>query len=157
MHGTWPIMLNPGPSYVLKHSDVCFYMNIAKEENSTFLPATSTLSASASTSSNKDGPSGLGVCGGLAGDLMPRKKSSTDAEYGTTAGGATIGLPALQQNNIGSNRYGANQISQGHIKTMELEKNSSGIPILIAGLDSRKASCELERKASEDGNDKVCF
>lgn len=46
MHGTWPIMLNPGPSYVLKHSDVCFYMNIAKEENSTFVTAASSISAS---------------------------------------------------------------------------------------------------------------
>ena len=33
-------MLNPGPSYVLKNSDICFYMNITKEENSAFLPAT---------------------------------------------------------------------------------------------------------------------
>ncbi len=41
MRGTWPIMLNPGPSYVLKISDICFYMNITKEENSAFLPATS--------------------------------------------------------------------------------------------------------------------
>ena len=40
MRGTWPIMLNPGPSYVLKPSDICFYMNITKEENSAFLPAT---------------------------------------------------------------------------------------------------------------------
>lgn len=40
MRGTWPIMLNPGPSYVLKSSDICFYMNITKEENSAFLPAT---------------------------------------------------------------------------------------------------------------------
>ena len=40
MRGTWPIMLNPGPSYVLKASDICFYMNITKEENSAFLPAT---------------------------------------------------------------------------------------------------------------------
>lgn len=51
MQGTWPIMLNPGPGYVLKQSDVCFYMNIAKEENSTFLPTTSNVSASQSTQS----------------------------------------------------------------------------------------------------------
>ncbi|XP_053211920.1 potassium channel subfamily T member 2-like isoform X2 [Panonychus citri] len=37
MKGTWPIMLNPGPSYILKASDICFYMNITKEENSAFL------------------------------------------------------------------------------------------------------------------------
>ncbi|XP_075681048.1 slowpoke 2 isoform X2 [Dermatophagoides pteronyssinus] len=49
MHGTWPIMLNPGPSYVLKHSDVCFYMNIAKEENSTFVPTTTTSSSISAT------------------------------------------------------------------------------------------------------------
>lgn len=40
MKGTWPIMLNPGPSYILKSCDICFYMNITKEENSAFLPAT---------------------------------------------------------------------------------------------------------------------
>ncbi|KAI1290456.1 Potassium channel subfamily T member 1 [Halotydeus destructor] len=39
MKGTWPIMLNPGPSYILKPTDICFYMNITKEENSAFLPA----------------------------------------------------------------------------------------------------------------------
>ncbi|KAG8182946.1 hypothetical protein JTE90_003324 [Oedothorax gibbosus] len=37
--GTWPIMLNPGPSYHMQTSDICFYMNITKEENSAFLPA----------------------------------------------------------------------------------------------------------------------
>lgn len=37
MKGTWPIMLNPGPTYILKGDDICFYMNITKEENSTFL------------------------------------------------------------------------------------------------------------------------
>ncbi|XP_074597555.1 potassium channel subfamily T member 2-like isoform X2 [Brevipalpus obovatus] len=37
MKGTWPIMLNPGPSYILKSSDTCFYMNITKEEHSAFL------------------------------------------------------------------------------------------------------------------------
>ncbi|XP_055925571.1 potassium channel subfamily T member 2-like, partial [Argiope bruennichi] len=36
---TWPIMLNPGPSYHMQSSDICFYMNITKEENSAFLPA----------------------------------------------------------------------------------------------------------------------
>ncbi|RWS09666.1 potassium channel subfamily T member 2-like protein, partial [Dinothrombium tinctorium] len=44
MKGTWPIMLNPGPSYILKSSDICFYMNITKEENSAFLPASNTSS-----------------------------------------------------------------------------------------------------------------
>ncbi|KAI1290455.1 Potassium channel subfamily T member 1 [Halotydeus destructor] len=39
MKGTWPIMLNPGPTYILKSTDICFYMNITKEENSAFLPA----------------------------------------------------------------------------------------------------------------------
>ncbi|XP_054713397.1 potassium channel subfamily T member 1-like [Uloborus diversus] len=37
--GTWPIMLNPGPSYHMQFTDICFYMNITKEENSAFLPA----------------------------------------------------------------------------------------------------------------------
>ncbi|KFM57427.1 Potassium channel subfamily T member 2, partial [Stegodyphus mimosarum] len=32
-------MLNPGPSYLMQSSDICFYMNITKEENSAFLPA----------------------------------------------------------------------------------------------------------------------
>lgn len=38
MRGTWPIMLNPGPSYVLKSGDTLFYINITKEENSTLMP-----------------------------------------------------------------------------------------------------------------------
>lgn len=38
MRGTWPIMLNPGPSYVLKSSDILFYINVTKEENSALMP-----------------------------------------------------------------------------------------------------------------------
>lgn len=45
MKGTWPVLLNPGPSYILKASDICFYMNITKEENSAFLPAPNQSSA----------------------------------------------------------------------------------------------------------------
>ncbi|CAN7975449.1 unnamed protein product, partial [Ixodes persulcatus] len=39
VHGQWPVLLNPGPAYIMKSSDICFYMNITKEENSAFLPA----------------------------------------------------------------------------------------------------------------------
>ncbi|XP_075735912.1 slowpoke 2 isoform X3 [Rhipicephalus microplus] len=39
VHGQWPVLLNPGPAYIMKGSDICFYMNITKEENSAFLPA----------------------------------------------------------------------------------------------------------------------
>ncbi|RWS23032.1 potassium channel subfamily T member 2-like protein [Leptotrombidium deliense] len=49
MRGTWPIMLNPGPTYVLKSSDICFYLNIAKEENSSFLSTANQPSAELST------------------------------------------------------------------------------------------------------------
>lgn len=38
MRGTWPIMLNPGPTYVLKASDILFYINVTKEENSALMP-----------------------------------------------------------------------------------------------------------------------
>lgn len=77
MHGTWPIMLNPGPSYVLKHCDVCFYMNIAKEENSTFLPATSSVSASQSA------VSGQGVnLTALNQQLLPMQMMNTDNKNG---------------------------------------------------------------------------
>lgn len=64
-------MLNPGPSYVLKHSDVCFYMNIAKEENSTFLPATSSVSASHSTMSTNQPTTNL------AQQLLPLQQLNT--------------------------------------------------------------------------------
>ncbi|XP_013793774.1 potassium channel subfamily T member 2-like, partial [Limulus polyphemus] len=37
VRGNRPIMLNPGPSYIMKPTDICFYMNITKEENSGFL------------------------------------------------------------------------------------------------------------------------
>lgn len=37
----WPagyseIMLNPGPGHIMKSDDICYYMSIAKEENSEF-------------------------------------------------------------------------------------------------------------------------
>lgn len=94
MRGTWPIMLNPGPSYVLKSSDICFYMNITKEENSAFLPATSNdgsknrgkissglnviLRMNKSRGSPKDKNGGFGVIGST-------EKSSSD-EYNTYSG-----------------------------------------------------------------------
>ncbi|KAK3602530.1 hypothetical protein CHS0354_003782 [Potamilus streckersoni] len=37
-HGS-TIQLNPGPRHIMKDSDVCFYMNITKEENSAFILA----------------------------------------------------------------------------------------------------------------------
>lgn len=52
MKGTWPIMLNPGPSYILKSCDICFYMNITKEENSAFLPATNSSSCGSNPNPN---------------------------------------------------------------------------------------------------------
>lgn len=52
--GTWPIMLNPGPSYIMKSSDICFYMNITKEENSAFLPATSEEDDKSNTENDVD-------------------------------------------------------------------------------------------------------
>lgn len=29
-------MLNPGPRYIMSSTDICFYINITKEENSAF-------------------------------------------------------------------------------------------------------------------------
>ncbi|GFV97191.1 potassium channel subfamily T member 1 [Trichonephila clavipes] len=54
MGGTWPILLNPGPNYILKASDICFYMNITKEENSAFLPAEHTLKRESLVGLNPD-------------------------------------------------------------------------------------------------------
>ena len=33
------IQLNPGPRHTMKDSDMCFYMNLTKEENSAFILA----------------------------------------------------------------------------------------------------------------------
>ncbi|XP_053380951.1 potassium channel subfamily T member 2-like isoform X3 [Mercenaria mercenaria] len=37
--GVSTIQLNPGPRHIMKESDICFYMNISKEENSAFILA----------------------------------------------------------------------------------------------------------------------
>lgn len=37
--GVSTIQLNPGPRHIMKESDICFYMNITKEENSAFILA----------------------------------------------------------------------------------------------------------------------
>lgn len=37
-HGS-TIQLNPGPRHIMKATDMCFYMNITKEENSAFILA----------------------------------------------------------------------------------------------------------------------
>ncbi|RWS14229.1 potassium channel subfamily T member 2-like isoform X6 [Dinothrombium tinctorium] len=34
IHSSWPILLNPGPSYILKASDTCFYLSLTEEQNS---------------------------------------------------------------------------------------------------------------------------
>ena len=33
------IQLNPGPRHIMRKADICFYMNITKEENSAFILA----------------------------------------------------------------------------------------------------------------------
>lgn len=33
------IQLNPGPRHIMRKTDICFYMNITKEENSAFILA----------------------------------------------------------------------------------------------------------------------
>lgn len=33
------ILLNPGPRHIMRKSDICFYLNISKEENSAFILA----------------------------------------------------------------------------------------------------------------------
>jgi len=33
------ILLNPGPRHVMKKSDICYYLSITKEENSSFVVA----------------------------------------------------------------------------------------------------------------------
>lgn len=33
------IQLNPGPRHIMRKSDICFYLNITKEENSAFILA----------------------------------------------------------------------------------------------------------------------
>lgn len=40
------IKINPGPNYIMKASDICFYMSITKEENSSLLIAATTANAS---------------------------------------------------------------------------------------------------------------
>ncbi|XP_022242998.1 potassium channel subfamily T member 1-like [Limulus polyphemus] len=71
LSGTWPIMLNPGPSYVLKMSDICFYMSITKEENSAFLPSSSGDETKAPSSINEDTSKGLEY----EGRMKERRKS----------------------------------------------------------------------------------
>ncbi len=120
MAGTWPIMLNPGPSYVLKASDVCFYMNIAKEENSTFLAATS-VSASASATSGKE----------LASVVKSEGRSGSEC----------VEVGEKKKEEIVSNNVKERKESS------DRNNKTSGIPILIGGLESRKTSRDLE-----DGN-----
>ena len=33
------IQLNPGPRHIMRKADICFYMNLTKEENSAFILA----------------------------------------------------------------------------------------------------------------------
>ena len=90
MKGTWPIMLNPGPSYILKSSDICFYMNITKEENSAFLPAPNQsslggpghgLSCPSEKLATNLGGSGIDIeNGGIKIGTVERKSSMTGAD-----------------------------------------------------------------------------
>ena len=150
MHGTWPIMLNPGPSYVLKHSDVCFYMNIAKEENSTFVSTQQTVSASQSTTSNNGAaPGGAGTSGGGTG--------------GGGGGGASGGGNGLQ-NTSSTNKTAqptvdlSNQLRSrmGSLINMKCDSKDSkesnddhqhnplsSIANLVSGLESRNESIEM--------------
>ena len=51
------IQLNPGPRHIMQDTDLCFYMNITKEENSAFIFAHPNQDSVRSRSSlNKGGP-----------------------------------------------------------------------------------------------------
>ena len=43
------IRLNPGPSHIMKNSDICYYLNITKEENSIVFPHPSPLAGNSTS------------------------------------------------------------------------------------------------------------
>lgn len=91
MKGTWPIMLNPGPSYILKSCDICFYMNITKEENSAFLPATTGAGTSGPgvSSGHQASPSGYNM-----------NNTSTTAEFSSRFLSSTKTSNVIQENSF---------------------------------------------------------
>lgn len=86
MRGTWPIMLNPGPSYVLKSGDILFYINITKEENSALMPMMHHQTSSGQKSAGGGQTSrGLEETGGLlAGPLGAQTGSTGTADPAAT-------------------------------------------------------------------------
>ena len=80
------ILLNPGPRHIMKKTDICFYMSITKEENSSFVATPTTAS------------------GDNQGTVPPTTDPSQSASAGktkesataTTITSATSGVPSTQ-------------------------------------------------------------
>lgn len=57
------ILLNPGPRHIMKKTDICFYMSITKEENSSFVatPTTGSNETTTTTAAPSTSTAGVGV------------------------------------------------------------------------------------------------
>lgn len=158
MKGTWPIMLNPGPSYILKGCDICFYMNITKEENSAFLlPQTNNDKAYSSSS----GGGGCGVDNGQSksqsesavNELMENKiansndgdedgKNNTDASSLLKPEGESDIIRRLSSVSSLSGAAANGPGTTGESISLSSKKNSM-IDMIVAGTPIRRKSSSI--------------
>lgn len=76
------ILLNPGPRHIMKKTDICFYMSITKEENSSFVATPTTCSGDPANN-----PAG-----------QQQQQSSAQQQPGNTGGSSST--PSCQQSNV---------------------------------------------------------
>lgn len=141
MRGTWPIMLNPGPSYVLKSGDILFYINITKEENSTLMPMIHQQKRQQS-----EGPDDIQQEDAALGDGVPSAAlfNATD-NFATSAG--NLGLSGGSEPATASTTLIRIESSSPTVRQASLEQAAPteppSLPVPVPGRSSIGASGEL--------------
>ncbi|KAL8609629.1 hypothetical protein ACOMHN_023765 [Nucella lapillus] len=84
------IQLNPGPRHIMRKADICFYLNITKEENSAF------ILANPNHDDRAGGGGGFATAAGTAGSDRTRLPHATESASRVASMIASVGTVALE-------------------------------------------------------------
>ncbi|GFO00640.1 potassium channel subfamily t member 1 [Plakobranchus ocellatus] len=152
------IQLNPGPRHIMRKGDICFYMNITKEENSAFILA----------HPNQVPGGGAGAAGsGVTGE-KPSRVASMIASVGTVAlelqhtRAQTFNSDSSLMSRTGSRRHNLSLPKGLNIASLQKRPSIAPVPATLeannihinvtGGSDSEEGDMEDEEAAPEDAD-----
>ncbi|KAK2174256.1 hypothetical protein NP493_815g00002 [Ridgeia piscesae] len=148
------IQLNPGPRHIMQATDICFYMNITKEENSAFIFA----------HPNQDSTRQRGTVPRVS---QPSGTADSVEHVIVKAGNIAMGLPEQQSqmqksNNNGGTASHNNSVREPHMSLelpkgmtrRSLDKRPSIAPV-PAVLDSGTVEIHVESESETDSDDEL--